>query len=143
MPTRHADAIWKGSLKEGTGTVKVESGLLDTAYNFVSRFETGDQTNPEELLGASHAGCYAMFLAALLSGDDFTVNEVKARADVTVDSTDDGPTITEITLTVTGNVSNIDEAAFLGYAEKAKAKCPISKALASVATINLNATLVS
>lgn len=143
MPTRRADAIWNGSLKEGKGTVKTESGALDTGYNYVSRFQEGDQTNPEELIGAAHAGCYAMFLSALLSGDDYTVNEVKANAAVTVTPGEGGPTITEIVLTVSGDVSEIDEAKFLEYAEKAKAGCPVSKALASVESIVLNATLVS
>jgi lipoyl-dependent peroxiredoxin len=143
MPTRYADAVWKGSLKEGSGTVKVESGVLDTAYDRKSRFETGPLTNPEELLGAAHAGCYAMFLSALLSGDNITVNTINTRADVTVTPGEGGPTITEITLTVEGDVDGIDEAKFQDYAERAKNGCPISKALASVPTMNLNAKLVS
>lgn len=142
MPKRYADAEWKGALQEGTGTVKVESGVLDTGYDYISRFETGDKTNPEELLGAAHAGCYAMFLSALLSAD-FTVNTINAHADVTITPGDSGPTITEITLTVEGNVDGIDEAEFLEYAEKAKVGCPVSKALASVPVMNLDAKLVS
>ena len=88
---------------------KIPSILLLLIFGFLAGPVTG-LLNPEELLGASQAGCYAMFLAALLSGDDFTVNEVKARADVTVDSTDNGPTTTEITLTVTANIEAIEEA---------------------------------
>jgi osmotically inducible protein OsmC len=143
MPTRYAEAVWNGSLREGSGNIRVETGLLDTSYDRVSRFETGDKTNPEELLGAAHASCYAMFLSAILSGDNFKVNTITTRADVTVTPGDGGPTITEITLTVEGNVDDIDEAKFVEYAERAKAGCPISKALASVQTINLNAKLVS
>jgi osmotically inducible protein OsmC len=109
----------------------------------VSRFETGSKTNPEELLGAAHAGCYAMFLSAILSGDNYTVNAINAGADVTLTPGEGGPTVTEITLNVEGNVDGIDEATFLDYAERAKANCPISKALASVPTINLNAKLAS
>jgi osmotically inducible protein OsmC len=143
MPTRYAEAVWNGSLREGSGNIKLESGLLDTSYDRVSRFETGDKTNPEELLGAAHSSCYAMFLSAILSGDNIKVNTITTRADVTVTPGDGGPTITEITLTVEGDVPEIDNAKFVEYAERAKAGCPISKALASVQTINLNAKLVS
>jgi lipoyl-dependent peroxiredoxin len=143
MPTRYAEAVWNGSLREGSGNVKLESGLLDTSYDRVSRFETGDKTNPEELLGAAHSSCYAMFLSAILSGDNFKVNTITTRADVTVTPGGVSPTITEITLTVEGDVDGIDEAKFLEYAQRAKELCPISKSLASVQTINLNAKLVS
>jgi osmotically inducible protein OsmC len=143
MPTRRADAVWKGSLKEGQGTVITESGAVNTPYNYVSRFEEGDQTNPEELVGAAHAGCYAMFLSALLSGDNYTVNAINTNAAVTLTPGEAGPTVTEIVLTVTGDVSEIDEASFLDYAQRAKERCPISKALASVASIQLNASLIS
>lgn len=143
MPTRRADAVWKGSLKEGQGTLKTESGILNSPYNYVSRFQEGDQTNPEELVGAAHAGCYAMFLSALLSGDNYTVNEIKANAAVTLTPGEGGPTVTEIVLTVTGNVDGIEEDAFLDYAQRAKERCPISKALAAVASIQLNASLLS
>ena len=143
MPTRHADAEWNGSLKEGSGTVKVESGLFDGPYNYVSRFESGTMTNPEELLGAAHAGCYSMFLSALLSKDNHTVNSIKTGADVTVTPGEGGPTITSIILTVEADVSEIDEATFLTYAARAKEGCPVSKALASVPEITLNASLVT
>ena len=142
MPKRYADAEWKGSLKEGEGTVKVESGVLETGYDYVSRFETGPKTNPEELLGAAHAACYSMFLSALLSGDDFTVNSINTHADVTLTPGEGGPTVTEITLTVEANIGGIDDEKFQEYAQRAKSGCPISKALASVPTINLDATLV-
>lgn len=145
MPTRYADAEWKGTLREGEGSLKLESGVLETPYNHKSRFETGTMTNPEELLGAAHAGCYAMFLSAILGGADagYTVNSIKCHADVTVTPGEGGPSITEIVLTVEGDVSGIDEATFLEFAERAKAGCPISKALASVPSIVLNASLVS
>ena len=143
MPTRYAEAVWKGSLREGAGNIRLETGLLDTSYDRVSRFESGDKTNPEELLGAAHASCYSMFLSAILSGDNFTVNTINTRADVTVTPGGVSPTITEITLTVRGDVQGIDEAKFLEYAQRAKELCPISKALASVQTINLDAKLVS
>lgn len=143
MPTRYAEAVWKGSLREGAGNIRLETGLLDTSYDRVSRFETGDKTNPEELLGAAHASCYAMFLSAILSGDNFTVNTINTRADVTITPGGVSPTITEITLTVRGDVQGIDESKFQEYAQRAKELCPISKALASVQTINLDAKLVS
>ncbi|RMF81414.1 MAG: OsmC family peroxiredoxin [Chloroflexi bacterium] len=142
MATRNAKAVWEGSLKEGGGTVSLGSGVYHGPYTYAGRFEDGDGTNPEELIGAAHAGCYAMFLSALLSGADFTVTRITADAAVTIETGDGGPTITQIDLNVEANVPGIDQAKFDEFAQQAKEGCPVSKALASVPTINLNAKLV-
>lgn len=143
MPTRYADATWEGGLKEGKGSLKLESGLVEGPYDYLSRFETGPTTNPEELLGAAHAGCYAMFLGALLEGNETPASKLEVKSSVTVRPTDDGPTITKIVLTLVGNVSNISEEKFMELAQQAKEQCPISKSLASVPEMKLDAKLVT
>lgn len=143
MPTRYADATWEGGLKEGKGSLKLESGLVEGPYDYLSRFETGPTTNPEELLGAAHAGCYAMFLGALLEGNETPASKLDVKSSVTVRPTDDGPTITKIVLTLVGNVSNISEEKFMELAQQAKEQCPISKSLASVPEMKLDAKLVT
>lgn len=141
MPVRKGSAVWKGDLPKGSGSISTESGALkNVAYNFVSRFQTGDQTNPEELLGATHASCYTMFLANILSKGGFTVNAINTEDEVQLDMLDDGPTITKITVNTVGDVAGIDAATFQKYAEDAKKGCPISKAL-GVKEIVLNAKL--
>lgn len=141
MPTREAKAVWKGNLKSGAGTVKVESGALDGAYTVPGRFESGSGTNPEELLGASHAGCYSMQLAAFLSQAGFEPESVSTTAKVTLSKDGEGFSISQITLHNESNVPGIDEATFKEHAEKAKTNCPISKAL-SATTITLEAKLL-
>ncbi|MCB1188151.1 OsmC family peroxiredoxin [bacterium] len=142
MPVRHATAEWKGDLKGGAGHVSVESGAFSTAYNFVSRFETGDQTNPEELIGAAHAGCYSMALSADLSGAGYTVNSVKTRANVHLNFVDGKPTVDLIELHCEADIEGIDADKFAEIAEATKNGCPISRALASV-PMKLEARLVS
>lgn len=142
MPVRHANAVWNGNLKEGNGTLKLGSGLYEGAYTYASRFEEGKGTNPEELIGAAHAGCYAMFLSAILSNDGHTVNSVEARASVHLGRVDGAPTITTIELACEADVPGIDADTFMEYAERAKAGCPVSKALAGV-DIQLTASLKS
>jgi osmotically inducible protein OsmC len=141
MPVRSANAIWKGTLKEGSGTLKLGSGRYEGPYTFASRFEEAeDGTNPEELIGAAHAGCYSMFLSALLTNNGFTPTRIETTATVHLAA---GPTINKIELNCEAEVPDIDAAKFDELAAEAKAKCPVSKALSSVDEIVLNATLVS
>lgn len=143
MPVRKANAEWKGNLKEGNGTISSESGVLkNIAYNFVSRFETGKETNPEELLGAAHSACFSMALANSLASAGFTVNSVKTNAKVHIEKLESGFTVTKIELDSVGDVANIDEKTFLEHAEKTKTGCPVSKALTGPMLI-LNAKLKS
>lgn len=131
MAIRASSAEWKGSLKEGSGTMRLASGAYEGAYTFSSRFEEGKGTNPEELIGAAHAGCFSMFLAALLSGAGYEVKRIHTTATVHLRA---GPTIALIELKTEAEVPGIEEAAFLEQAEAAKKNCPVSKALASVET---------
>jgi osmotically inducible protein OsmC len=143
MPVRKAEAVWKGSLQEGGGTVKIGSGLLEAPYTFKARVEEeADKTNPEELLGAAHAACYAMFLSAQIGRAGLTADYVNATAEVTLTRGEAGLKIDSITLNVEGKVPGIDEAQFNELAEKTKTGCPVSQALASV-PITLHARLVS
>jgi len=137
---RHAEAQWNGSLKEGSGHVKVETGALDSPYSFRSRFEGGGETNPEELLGASHAGCFSMALSAALTGAGHPPKSINTKASVHLNKVDTGFAITKIELETTAEVPGIDQATFQKIAGEAKVGCPISKALASV-DIHLTATL--
>lgn|SRR5690606_1804395 len=137
MPVRKADAVWTGTLKDGAGVMKLGSGAYDGPYSYASRFEEGPGTNPEELIGAAHAGCFSMFLSALLSKDGFTPTRIDTTAKVHLEA---GPTIAKIVLTSKADVPGLDADQLQSYAEQAKANCPVSKALASVA-IELNATL--
>jgi osmotically inducible protein OsmC len=138
MATRNSSAVWKGNLTEGQGTMRLGSGLYEGPYTRASRFESGPGTNPEELIGAAHAGCYSMFLAAILSKSGFPPAEIRTTAKVTIG---DGPTITLIELESEGRVPGCDEKSFLEHAEQAKAGCPVSKALAAV-PMKLTARLV-
>ena len=137
---RHAEAQWNGSLKDGSGHIKTETGALDSAYSFRSRFEGGGETNPEELLGASHAGCFSMALSAALTGAGHPPTSINTQASVHLNKVDAGFAITKIELETVAVVPGIDSATFQKIAGEAKAGCPISKALASV-DIHLNATL--
>jgi osmotically inducible protein OsmC len=138
MPTRKADAAWRGDLKGGSGTLSLGSGTFkDQQYSFSSRFEEGAGTNPEELLGAAHAGCFTMWLANQLSEAGFTPEEISTEAAVQLE----GTTITSITLTTRGKVPGIDQQKFVEFAEAAKTDCIISRAIA-VPDIRLDATLL-
>ena len=138
MTTRHATAKWTGTLKEGKGVMKY--GAFEGPFTFASRFEDGKGTNPEELVGAAHAGCYSMFLSALLSKDGFTPTRVETKASVHL-GTDDGPKITSIDLVCEAEVPGLTADQLAEYAQTAKAKCPISRLFAGT-EINLSATLV-
>jgi len=139
MSTRTASALWNGTLKEGKGSMKY--GAYEGAYSFASRFETGSGTNPEELVGAAHAGCYSMFLAALLSKEGLTPDSVATTATVELGQ-DDGPKITSIQLVTKAKVAGIDNAAFQKLVATAKEKCPISRLFAGT-EISVTATLES
>jgi len=133
MPIRKANAEWRGDLRKGSGNISTESGVLkNVAYNFVSRFETGKETNPEELIGAAHAACYSMALSNDLAGAGFTVNSVKTEDKVHIEKLESGFTITKIEIHCDANIAGIDEATFKKHAEDAKKNCPVSKALAAV-----------
>ena len=140
MPTRIANAHWEGDFKRGGGTVAVASGLFDGPYNFSGRFENGTGTNPEELLGAAHASCFAMALSVGLTQAGTPPESLDVEAKVTVDQVEGGFGITRIDLDLRGKVPGIDEAAFNEAAAGAKAACPLSKALAAVPEINLTTT---
>jgi osmotically inducible protein OsmC len=141
MATRNGSAEWKGDLKGGSGTVKVGDGVFEGNYSFSSRFEEGEGTNPEELIAAAHAGCFAMALSLVLTEADHPPEAIKAEARVHLRIVDDLPTIAKIDLDVEGSVPGLDEQAFSSYAEKAKDGCVVSRALAGVPEITLNARL--
>lgn len=139
MTTRTSSAEWKGTLKEGAGTMKLASGAYEGPYTFASRFESGPGTNPEELIGAAHAGCFSMFLSALLSKEGFTPTRIATTATVYLT---EGPIISLIELNCQAEVPGLNEETFQEKAAAAKAGCPVSKVLAG-AEIKLTAKLVS
>ena len=143
MPTRIANAHWEGDFKRGGGTVALSSGAFSGPYNFSGRFEDGTGTNPEELLGAAHAACFAMALSVGLTQAGTPPEALDVEARVTIDQVEGGFGITKIDLDLRGKVPGIDEAAFNEAAAGAKAQCPLSKALAAVPEINLNTTFES
>ena len=143
MATRDGSAEWRGDLRSGSGTVSVASGLFSEGnYSFSSRFEEGSGTNPEELIAAAHAGCFSMALSNILAGDGHPPGSVKTTAKIHLRNVDGNPTIAQIDLVSEGRVPGIDQAQFGDYAEQAKAGCPVSRALAGVSEITLEATLV-
>lgn len=142
MATHKASAYWEGDLKGGKGKMKVGSGAFDVPYSFISRFEEQQGTNPEELIGAAHAGCYSMALSHGLATGGFPAKKISTTAKVSLEKVADGFAITTIELTMEGEVPKIDEATFLKFAEDAKKGCPVSKALAGV-NIKLNAKLLA
>lgn len=141
MPVRQAEATWKGNLREGQGTVKFGKGAFEGPYSFASRFEEGTGTNPEELLGAAHAGCFSMALSSHLSKAGFEPRRVHTIAHVHIEKVGEGFKITRIVLETEAEVPGIDPKAFLDLAEGAKSGCPVSQALAGV-DISLKAQLV-
>jgi osmotically inducible protein OsmC len=141
MPTRTSSAQWQGSLKNGAGTMALGSGAFEGPYSFVSRFEEGPGTNPEELIAAAHAGCFSMALSNNLDQAGFTPNSVNTTATVHLEKTDAGQTITRIALVVRGAVPGVDEAEFRKYAETTKETCPVSRALAAVGEVTIDAAL--
>jgi len=140
MAVRSAEAEWKGSLREGAGRMKLGSGAFEGSYSFPSRFESGAGTNPEELIGAAHAGCYSMALSAGLGKAGFTPTRIHTVARVHLEKVGEGFGITRIELETEAEVPGIGAAAFQEQAEGAKKGCPVSKALAAT-EITLKATL--
>lgn len=137
---RIASALWKGGLKDGKGTLSTESGVLAKAqYSFSTRFENGVGTNPEELIGAAHAGCFSMALSGQLGAAGMTAESIATTATVTMEKLEAGFTITAIHLDVTAKIPGADAAAFQTAAASAKAGCPVSRVLN--ATITMDAKL--
>jgi lipoyl-dependent peroxiredoxin len=137
---RSATAVWNGGLKDGKGSISTPSGVLSgSAYSFLTRFENAKGTNPEELIGAAHAACFAMALSAQLSTMNFTPQSVRATANVTLEKLDAGWTISKIHLDVAAHIPDISEAAFQSAASSAKANCPVSRLFK--AEISLTAVL--
>lgn len=142
MPTRKAEAEWKGNLAEGQGSLKVGSGAFAGPYSFKSRFEDGQSaTNPEELIGAAHAGCFTMAITAALSRNGITATRIHTEAQVKLEKVGEAFSITEINLNTEAEIPGIDDATFQTYANNAKQGCPVSKALAGT-KINLTARLL-
>ncbi len=142
MPVHTANAVWEGDLPSGKGTMKLGSGAYEGAYSFKSRFEQGSGTNPEELIGAAHAGCFSMALSHMLASDGHKPKRVRTSAKVHLDKVGEGFKITRIELDSQAEIPGIDEKTFMEYADKAKKGCPVSQALTGV-DINLKARLVS
>jgi len=131
MPLRTAEAEWKGNLTEGSGNLKVGSGAFEGPYSFASRFQDGEAaTNPEELLGAAHAGCFTMAMDAALTRAGHTATRLHTTAKVRLDKVNDAFSITKITLELEGEVPDLSKDEFDKFAHDAKANCPVSKALA-------------
>ena len=135
-----ASAEWKGGLQDGAGTISTQTGVLkDAPYGFKSRFENGPGTNPEELIGAAHAGCFSMALSLMLGNNDLTAEYIRTTAEITLDKVPDGFAITASHLIVRAKVPGADKATFERIANEAKAGCPVSKLLN--AKITMDATL--
>ncbi len=139
--TTFGTAVWHGGLKDGKGAISTKSGALNAyPYGFASRFEGKPGTNPEELIGAAHAGCFTMALSLILGDAGFKADEMNTKAEVTLEKLADGFAITKVHLTLTAKVPGMDGAKFAELAGKAKAGCPVSKLLK--AEITLDASLV-
>jgi len=139
--TTFGTAVWHGGLKDGKGAISTKSGALkDYPYGFASRFEGKPGTNPEELIGAAHAGCFTMALSLILGEAGLTADEMNTQADVTLEKQADGFAITKVHLTLKAKIPGADNAKFQELAAKAKAGCPVSKLLK--ADISLDASLV-
>ena len=138
---RTARATWNGGLKDGNGTMGLGSGSYEGPFTYRSRFEEGEGTNPEELIGAAHAACFSMALSNILAGDGHTPDSVRTQARVHLRNVDGAPTIARIELETEGRVEGLDEDGFRGYAEQAKKDCPVSRALGAVGEIEVSARL--
>jgi osmotically inducible protein OsmC len=142
MPTRSSSAEWSGNLARGNGTMSLGSGAFEGSYSFASRFESGDGTNPEELIAAAHAGCFSMALANVLSQAGHEPDSVNTTAEVHLDKDEDvgGFSITRSDLTTEVKVDGVSEDDFQKHAEEAKSTCPVSRALGAI-EIGLEAKL--
>ncbi len=141
MIQKYGQAQWQGGLKDGKGTVSTETGSLSNqAYSFAKRFGDEKGTNPEELIGAAHASCFAMAMSANLDGAGLKATNIQAKSTVSLDMTN-GPNITRVHVDVVAEIPGIDEARFQEIAEQTKAGCPVSKVLAGSAEITMSARL--
>lgn len=138
MAVRKASAVWNGTLKEGKGYMKLGSGAFEGRYTYSSRFEEGLGTNPEELVGAAHAGCFSMYLSALLTDAGYPPTQIRTNARVHLG---EGPRITLIELDTEAEVPNLDEKTFLANVERSKQNCPVSMALTGP-TVRVTARLI-
>jgi osmotically inducible protein OsmC len=141
MPVRKASAVWEGDIRGGNGKVSLGSGAFEGRYSFGSRFEEAAGTNPEELIGAAHAGCFSMALSGGLGRGGHTPKRISTTARVHIEKVGEGFSITRIELDCEAEVPGIDQATFEEFANKAKEGCPVSRALAGT-QITLNAKLV-
>jgi len=141
MAVRTANAVWNGGLKGGKGTMKLGSGAYEGAYSFQSRFEEGTGTNPEELIGAAHAGCFSMAFSAGLERAGYSPKSITTSAKVHLEKVAEGFGITRIDLLTAAEIPGIDDAKFQEMAQAAKAGCPVSRALAAIPEITLKAEL--
>jgi osmotically inducible protein OsmC len=143
MTIRESSAEWQGTLKDGSGRLRLGSGIFEGAYSFPSRFENGPGTNPEELIAAAHAGCFSMALTFILGQDGHVARSIRTTAKVHLGATAAGPTITRIELETQADIPGLEPAEFQRMAETAKTTCLVSRALAGVANIALKAELVA
>ena len=143
MAQRTGSAEWRGDLRGGSGDLEVGDGVFTGQYSFASRFEEGEGTNPEELIAASHAACFSMFLSGVLAEHGHPAESVRTTAMVRLRSVDGAPTIDRIDLRTEGRVPGLDADHFREHAEQAKAACPVSRALGAVREITLEARLAS
>jgi len=141
MAIRNASARWTGTLTEGTGVMRTGKGGYEGPYSFHSRFEEGEGTNPEELIGAAHAGCYSMFLSKVLADAGHPPTAIETSARVHLEKKDAGQTITRIELDTVAEVPGLEAAEFTKHAENAKVNCPVSRLLAPGTEITLTARL--
>jgi osmotically inducible protein OsmC len=142
MKTSYAEAVWDGEFREGGGIMRLGSGAFEGAYSYLSRFEDGTETNPEELIAAAHAGCFSMAFTNDLGKAGYKPQQVRTKAQIHLEKVDGRSTITRIHLDTEARVPGIEEQAFQQIAEGAKRGCPVSRALAGV-EISLEARLVS
>ena len=143
MPKRTSTAKWEGTLRDGEGTIGLGSGAWEGPYSARSRFEDAPESNPEELLAAAHAGCFTMALSLILGMQEYKPEKLETEATVHLKQKDGGYEIPQIDLVVRGRVPDIDQDEFEKHANTAKEVCPLSKALASVDEITLDAKLES
>ena len=143
MATRNGSATWRGDLQSGEGRIVVGNNVHEGPYSFKSRFEDGEGTNPEELLAAAHAGCFTMALSLILGNDGHTPEELHTDARAILRNVDGAPTITGMELKLRGRVPGIDQEAFEKYATQSKETCVVSRALAGIQDVTLEATLES
>ena len=136
MPTRTSSAEWQGNLTDGSGTMALGSGAFEGPFSFVSRFEDGAGTNPEELIAAAHAGCFSMALSLQLAEQGLVAQSITTKATVTIDKTDAGFTITSSHLELTARIPGASQQAFEAATDNAKNGCPVSKLLNAKITLD-------